>query len=246
MGYLDLYKNLLQKEVFRVNEIYEYTNNKQVALNLIQLLLRKKLIRRIKHRFYYTVPLELIDKEFIPNPYLIASKLTKGSLLSHYTALELHGLAQTTIHTSYISVPFNRKSFTFKNHKYIFVKNTNQFGIINKKINDTTVCYTDVERTFLECLKTLKYCISLEVFLKSFDNIRLDFKKIEQYLKLINNKSLYQKTGYILSLLKKDLEVPDELLNKLRKNVSTKTDYLETKTKGLNKKNREWNLMKVA
>ena len=244
MDYLTLYKNLLLKEVFRIKEVYPYTKgNKQVASNIIQRLLKKRLIRRIRHGFYYTVPLELSGRDFQPNPYLIAAKLAKKYFLSHYTALELHGMAQTAIHASYISVVSPRAGFAFKGHRYIFVKNNKSFGIITKKINDTPIFYTDIERTFLECLKTLKYSVSLEVFLKSFDNAKLNFNKMEKYLTLLGSKALYSKAGYVFSLLKNTLDVPKGFLTKLRKKVSKKTYYLESKAKGANKKNKEWNLM---
>jgi len=240
MDYLTLYKFLLKKEVFRVREIYDYTKNKQVASNLIQVLLKKRLIKRIKHGFYYIIPLGMEDA--VPNVYLVGSKLVSKSFFSHYTALELHGLSQTSVNISYISISFNKASFTFKNHKYIFIRNK-YFGLTKKKINDATVVYTDLEKTFVDCLRKLKYCVSLEVFLKSFENVKLDFKKIEEYLKKLNNQGLYKKTGYILYLLKEDLGVPEAVIQRLKKKVSQKTYYLENKTKGLNKKNKEWNLM---
>ena len=244
MGFLDVYKQLLVKDVFRVREVYRYTNNnKQVASNMVQFLLKKNFINRIGHGLYYTIPLEISKKEREPNPYILSSKLSKKCFLSYYTALEIHGFAQSVSNTIYISVSLQKASFTFKSYKYLFIKNTKSFGVINKKMNDTVVYYTDVERTFIDCLNTLKYCISLEVFLKSFDNVKINFHTIEKYLNIVNKKVLYQKAGYVLTLMKTDLGVPEELLKRLKKKVSKRTYYLESKMKGANKKNSDWNLM---
>src|SRR3989338_1987927 len=129
MGYLDVYKNLLEKEVFRVRELYEYTNNnKQVASNMIQFLLKKNLIKRIGRGLYYSIPLEMREHDREPNPYILSSKLSKKCFLSHYTALEIHGFAQTASTIIYISVPLQKPAFIFKSYKYKFIKNAQSFG----------------------------------------------------------------------------------------------------------------------
>lgn len=60
-------------------------------------------------------------------------------------------------------------------------------------------------------------------------------------LKLYNNKSLYQRTGFIIHHYKDKLGLSDDLFNVCRKNIGDNTSYL-VNPNHCNSYYKEWNL----
>lgn len=242
-----VYKALYTQEIFNLKEIGKILKNYKQTLRVVKSLLDKKYIQKIKRGLYVIVPYEIApDKEnrYSPNKYLIASRLIRPYFFSHHSALEIHGVANSVFFTVFLSSDKGVRDFTYKNITYKTIKTSSFFGLQDKIYAHRKIKVSDKERTFLDCLRSLKYAGGLEEFLKSVTGFpSLDFKKLSLYLKKFNEKSLYQRTGYILELLKDEFRVKEIFLEKLKKQVTDKTYYLDSLTKGSCKKIKEWNLM---
>jgi predicted transcriptional regulator of viral defense system len=84
----------------------------------------------------------------------------------------------------------------------------------------------------------------LEQFLKSIEGFPyLRLEKILDYLKKFNEKSLYQKTGFVLDYFKEQWSLPSDSLDKLASLVSSNIYYLVPSAKGSSKFVKRWNLM---
>lgn len=242
-----IYKALYSQEIFTLEDVSQILKNYKQTLKVVKSLLNKQYIQKIKRGLYVIVPYAIApDKEnkYSPDKYLIASKLIKPYFFSHHSALEIHGVANSVFFTVFLSSGKGARTFTYKDITYRFIKTPYFFGLQDKIYSHRKIKVSDKERTFLDCLRSLKYAGGLEEFLKSVIGFpSLDSQKLSLYLKKFNEKSLYQRTGYILTLLKEELKIEKNLLEKLKKQVTNKTYYLDPIMRRKCKKVKEWNLM---
>ena len=114
-------------------------------------------------------------------------------------------------------------------------------------MNSLAVKVSDRERTVIDCLDRLNYSGGIEETVKSLHNFpSVNFDKLFKYLKKLNRKILFSKTGWMLQLLKEQWNVEDKFLIKLRKNLSKRPMYLVKREGEKYKFNSEWNLMVPA
>lgn len=210
--------------------------------------MEKKYVKRIKSALYAVVPYEVAPDtkdKFQPEPKLIATKFVTPYFLSHHSALELHGIANSVFFNIYISSTKQFKKLSYQDYVYIPITTKHIFGVQELNYYGIKVKVTDLERTFLDCARQLKYAGGIEEFIKSLMSAtHFNHEKLWLYLKKFDEKSLYAKAGYFLELLKEELGVPEKVIKKLRKKRGKKVYYLEKK--GKQKYVKKWNLMVPA
>lgn len=241
-----LYTAFYDQPVFRFDEARRRLKIKASALSvMLHDLQGQGYIVKIKNGLYAIKPLEAKGKEFSPNKYLVAAKLQRKLYLSHHSALELHGVAQSLYNTVYISVPRQSRTLQFQENVYQFVTTFHSFGVEEIKVENVPILVTDREKTLVDGLEKLKYVGGLEEYLKSVSSFpSVDTMKLLRYLRLLNKKVLYAKTGWLLSRFVKQWSVDDRVLIKLRRQLSERTFYLqETDGKANYRFNDQWNLM---
>lgn len=240
-----LYKALYASRIFNTKDVKKYIKKPQKAFFYTHKLLKKGYIKKIKKGLYAIVPYEVAPdtkNKYQPEPKLIATKLVRPYFLSHHSALELHGIASSVFFQVYISSFKQFKKLSYQGFTYIPVYTKHTFGITKTKYYGVDINVTDLERTFLDCIRQLKYAGGIEEFIKSIMSLsHLNYKKLMFYLKKFNEKSLYIKTGYFLGLLKEEMHVPKHIIEKLKKKVGKKKYYIEKK--GKQKYVRGWNLI---
>lgn len=241
---LKAYKELYKKEVFTLADLQEITKNYQVSKNTVHRLVKKGYAQRIKRGLYCIVPLETIGKDYTPDRILIATKLAKPGFLSHHTALELHGTANTVFSTVFITSDHYAPDLEYKGTLHKTVQTKHFFGITSKHYAHYMVKVSDKERTLLDCLRQPDYAGGFEEIIKSMASTpSLDYEKLCDYLKNFGEAALYTRTGYLLDLLKEDLRTPDHVLEEMKKHGTKHTYYLDTTKKKDCEYNKEWNLM---
>jgi predicted transcriptional regulator of viral defense system len=200
---------------------------------------------RIKKGLYAVVPVEVVGHSFTPNKYLIAAKTQKKAYLSHHTALELHGVAESVYSTVYISVPQQARPFEFQDTTYSFITSDNTFGLTKVKVDGISLAITDREKTILDGIDRLKYVGGLEEYLKGVSSFpSVNTTKLLQYLKRLDKKVLYAKAGWLLSRMARQWSINNKVLAKLRVQLSAKTFYLQDNGgKTEYRFNDEWNMM---
>lgn len=237
-----VYFSFYEKEVFRSKQVYKIIPNKKTARQILFRLKNKGFIKQIKRGLFAIVPAQMIGKEFSVDKILIASQQTYPYFISHHTALEVHGAAQSYINVAYISTNKILKSFDFQDILYKIVTTRYLFGIEQVSRGNLKINVSDKERTVLDCIRNIEYSGGIEELVKSVSAFpQLDYKKLLKYLGLFNEKSLLHRTGFIFDSLKDEMNVPQDFLIKIEKNLGKRTYYLLPKTKGVYVK--EWKII---
>lgn len=236
----EIYSKLYSERVIDTGDVEKVLGDPHKSADYISRLRNKGYLQKIRKGLYAVVPPNLIGEEFQPDKFLIANKTRDEGYISHHSALELHGLAQSIHNTVLMTTKGWTDSFSYQSITYKFVTTKYHFGFEEVAHQGVKVTVSDREKTFLDCVRRIKYAGGLEELVKSLNNLpSLNQDKLENYLKKFDEKKLYQKTGFILETL--DLRGSEETTNKLKEKVGDKTYYLERgRESSFNKK---WNLM---
>ena len=238
----NVYFNFYEKEVFRTDDVYRQISNKKTARQIISRLKKKGYIKQIRRGLFAVVPAQMIGKDYTVDRILIASQLATPYFLSHHTALEIHGVAQSYFNIVYISTNKILKSFDFQGTTYRFVTTKYLFGTEPVSRGNRNISASDRERTILDCIRNIEYAGNIEELAKSISAFSgLDYKKLLKYLDIFDEKSLYHRTGFIFDTLRDELNVPEDFVDKITKKLSRRTYYLLKKTGGTY--NKKWNIM---
>lgn len=150
----------------------------------------------------------------------IAMALIQPAAISHWSALNYHGLTEQTPRIVFILTPARAPNHAGKalrihetTYQFIHTKSNRFFGIETVWINDSKVNITDKERTLLDCLMAPQYCGGFSEVLYAFEknSKQLDIQKIIEYaLKL--DTSTIKRLGWILEHQGENPEVLQPLL----------------------------------
>ncbi|GFO97509.1 hypothetical protein ig2599ANME_1713 [groundwater metagenome] len=237
-----IYFSFYEKEVFRSGETYKVTSNKKTARQVLFRLKLKGYVKQIRRGLFAIVPAQMIGKAFTPDKILIASRLTEPYFLSHHTALEIHGVAQSYLNVAYVSTNKILKPFDFHDISYKFVTTRYLFGVEHILRGSQKISVSDRERTILDCIRNIEYAGGFEELAKSISAFpSINYKKLLKYLVFFNENSLYHRAGFIFGGLKDELNVPDDFLEKVKEKMSARAYYLIPGKKGVYFK--EWNVI---
>ncbi|MFH1173973.1 MAG: hypothetical protein V1725_02485 [archaeon] len=241
---------IYQKRIFTLDDLKHksYAQKK----NAIQRYKKQGLIKVIKPGLYYILPLD--DPNYSPSPIHVASLLTKNAYFKGKAALFLHHLGHIPKAPDAIELAAKARH-TFKLGKYIIKTKPSKLGdlgVIEKPIyipphQVISILFTDLERTFLEVIRTIKTIPALDSFLVLLPKMPLNPVKVLEYLKKYKKKVLYAKAGLLLDILSKSRPISEEQLTPIRKGVPKKTYYLVSRGRwqltNKFKYVRKWNLM---
>ena len=236
-----IYSKLYPKRVINTKDVAQILGDLHKSADYITNLREKGFLQKIRQGVYTIVPPDMIGKKYLPDKFLVAGNLKEEYYISHHSALELHGLAESIFNKVYITIRNYSRPLQYCDITYEFVSTKYFFGIDELKYKSTRLKVSDVEKTVLDCIRKIKYAGGLDELAKSFLGIpTLNYKKLLDYLKRFDETALYHKTGFILESLD-ELSPPKDFLNKIKKKVSKKVYYLDRDK--ASKFNRKWNLM---
>lgn len=235
-----VYSLSFSKRVVNTEDVKEILGDYHKSVDYITNLRQKGYFQKIRKGLYVTAPPNLVGKEVKPDKFLVGSKVRRDYYFSYHSALELHGLAQSTYNTVLITIKDHVSPFSYQSINYKFVTTKYFFGLEEINYSGVKIKVSDREKTFLDCVRRIKYAGGLEELMKSLNTVpSLNWYKFIRYLEKFNEKCLYQKSGFILEKL--DLRIPDKVLDKLKNKVGKKTYYMDKeKSSSFVKK---WNLM---
>ena len=232
------YKHFKDQQIITLCEIKKQFPgiNHRVA---VKYLLKSGYIKLVKKGVY-------LNKEFqSPDKFILATKLITNGIIGYHSALELHGLAQSTYNTVHIITdkPYDVKPFTAYEISYKPVKQDINFGKTKVIRGSEEVITTDIERTLIDCIDKLKYAGGFEEYFKSISGVSyINEKKIIKYLKKYDKVALYHKVGFVLEHFKNKWHITDYTLKSLLSGISLlNTVYLDPSNKEI-KYNSKWNL----
>ena len=241
-----LYLFALERRVITTRDAIEVQGNSPSTRKMLVHLVKKGYLIRIIRGLYGVVPPESAGTEYEIDRYLIANRASRSSgALAFHSALELHGVANATLNEVYCIMCGRVHPFSFQGIDYRFINASEVFGTSPAVRQGISVTVTDRERTFLDCIRRPELAGGLDELLRSLGTFHtIDTVVLGQYLGHFDERSLIQRTGVILSLLKEDLRVPEEFLSGLRTGVGKKVYYLTPGMgRGVGRLDKEWNVI---
>jgi len=235
-----VYSEIYSKRVINTEDVKEILGEGHRSADYMTNLRQKGYLDKIRRGVYAVVPPNLVGSDFKPDKFLVAGKLKDDYYLSYHSAMELHGVAQSTYNTVWIMTKNPSSDFKHKSIRYRFVTTKYYFGLTEINRGGVILTASNREKTFLDCVRRIKYSGGLEELIISFQNLpSLNWGKLVDYLEEFHENSLYQKTGFILENLQ--LNVPEKVIKIIQQRVSSKTYYLDKDRRSsyLGK----WNLM---
>ncbi|MFQ6136391.1 MAG: hypothetical protein ACE5PM_04330 [Candidatus Hydrothermarchaeales archaeon] len=236
-----VYKELLpfkvvtfDETVDKVRKITESKKPQYIYRKYVKKLLEEGKLERIRKGLYTVLsPLET-PEEYVPDKFLIASKIRDDYYLGYHTALEFYGSAYSHFNEVYVAIKKKDRfdPFQYKNLKFrpVFVQDTN-FSVEEKEYLGSGVRLSSEERTFIDCLDRVEYAGGWEESLKSLQGLTgLNFDNLNKTLLIYNNELLFRKAGFVLSILR-DTSVfyehfSDKMLDRLHKKIGKSPRYL--------------------
>ncbi|MHA1872480.1 MAG: type IV toxin-antitoxin system AbiEi family antitoxin domain-containing protein [Candidatus Heimdallarchaeaceae archaeon] len=236
-----IYSKLYPKRVIKTSDVLKILGDPHKSADYITNLRSKGFLQKIKQGVYVIVPPDMVEKEYIADKFLVAGTLKDTYYISHHSALELHGVAESVFNTVYITIKNYSQPVQYQNIKYDFVSTKHFFGTDEIRYKSSNLFVSDIEKTVLDCIRRIKYSGGLEELIKSISSIpSVNYTKLWNYLKKFDEGILYHKTGFIFESLEMH-SPPTNFMNKMQEKISKKVYYLDkNKASTLNSK---WRLM---
>ncbi len=236
-----IYSRTYSKRVVATEDVRDVVGRGHKCADYINNLREKGYFQKIRKGLYAVVPPNLVNTdEMRPDKFIVASKIRNQYYISHHSALELQGLAQSVFSVVWITSKNPGRSFSFQDIDYRIITTKHFFGYEAMDYLGVPIKVSDTERTVLDCIRNHKYAGGWEELMKSLENLPyLDLEKIMDYLGRFNEKSLYQKAGFVLQSL--DIEMSRYVLMRSKEKIGKRTYYLDKNKDSFYLK--EWNLM---
>ena len=217
-----VYRSALLNRFITTQEAGEIVGKDETARVILWRLVQRGRLQRIRGGLYAAVPPESVGGAFEVDKYLLLSKAMRGKgALAFHSALELHGVAYSSFNEVYGMSEIWIPRLSFQGVRYRVVRTENLFGTATIFRDDVPLLVTDKERTFLDCVRRPDLSGGLEEIVKSYSGFRqLSPVLLLDYLARFDEDSLYQRAGYFLELLQREIKVPDDLILALQGHVS--------------------------
>lgn len=238
---MEVYKQLARYPVFTIKEVEQMTGNIKTAYSQLDRLMKKDLVRKVRANIYS--PVNPVTMQIAATRYQIACAITDTAYISHHSAFEYYGLANQVFNEVYVSSETRFNNFVYENISYRYVASRINEGIDNAR-NTTGVRITDMERTVVDSIHDFNKIGGFEELIDCLEGIHyLDEIKLLKYLGAYRNKSLYQRTGYILQHYKNEMQISAAFLKKCRDKIGSSRRYLVNELTDNNIYSSEWQLM---
>jgi predicted transcriptional regulator of viral defense system len=248
-----------QKPVFSHEEFKRYaiaqgTKNKNTQKEMLAYHLKKKNIIRIRRGLFASVPLSSRHSanSYLIDPYLIAGRINKNSILAYHTALDLHGVSHSLVNRIIFLSKEKIRPFTFQKTEFISLpfpiplirKKKNNIETITIDRQGLDIKVTSLERTIVDILDRPDYAGGWEEIWQSANHISiLNVDKMIKYALLLENATTIAKLGFFLEQHKEQFNIDEKALLTLQKKKPNGIHYLERSKRESGKYIKRWNLI---
>jgi predicted transcriptional regulator of viral defense system len=253
-------------QVFRLEDLNGFIQEKEpdkeldtsTKKNLITHYIKQGRIVRIKQEIYQVIPPGKSSENYSVDPYLLASKLSDDSVLSHHTALEAHAKAYSIFNTFYywtrkeIKKPFEYQGIKFQAVKLpsvLIEKKKENFATKTLYRKDQPLRVTNFERTLVDVLYRPKFAGNWEEIYRSLAGIDyFDIDEVFEYCKLLGNSTVFARVGFYLEQHQQKLAITDIELENFAQFKPKSPHYLQRQDREKTKKKvstllKKWNLV---
>lgn len=218
MDVINSYKNI---ERHRLESVTDSLKHSTVKSRIYQWK-KQGLLSSVRKGVY--MPADLQDK------FRIACNAVENGCLVYHGALEFYLLQTQEFNWLYIhsSSPF--RTFNYQNEKYIYkpVKFLYHPVIIDGE-QPYPIRVTSLSQTVVDCLYNINLAGGLEELLYALSEVSADGINEDEMLQCLafyNNKSLYQRTGYILCHFKDTLKLSEHFFEVCKSGMGKSISYL--------------------
>lgn len=185
------------------------------------------------------LPSDLQDK------FRIACNAVEDGCLVYHSALEYYLLQTQEFNWLYIHSSSNFRTFTYRNESYMYkpVKFLYRPVVIGEG-EPYPVRVTSLSQTIIDCLYNINLAGGLEELLYALaelDPNEIHEKDLLYCLKAYGSKSLYQRTGFVLSHFKEALSLSDDFFETCKSGMAQSISYL-VNPYHCDSFSKEWNL----
>ena len=199
---------------------------------------KKKNILALVRRGVYT-PVD------IDNKFIIGCNAVQDGVLAYHSALEYH-LSQTQeFNQLYVHSSRSFRSFEYLGETYVYKKLKILHDIIEHvDSSGYHIRVTSLSQTLVDCMYNINLAGGIEELMYALsecptDKIRMPV--ILKCLELYNNKSLWQRAGYLFSLFNHRFNLPEGFFNKCKSAMGNNQSYI-INPYFCDSYNPEWNL----
>lgn len=206
----------------------------------------------IRRGLYAVVPLG-VDPDTCPvDPYLLAGKMAPDAVLSHHTALGLHGKSYSVFNRFFFLTAHAVRPLSFRGHEFVSIHNPKALNTSHKRRYGTQeveraglpIHVTTLERTLADVLDRPDLCGGWEEVWRSLEMVEFfNLDQVVAYTLFHHKAVLCAKVGFFLAQHREPLMVEESTLRKLRANRPRQAHYLDRSFSGRNKLVSEWNLI---
>ena len=206
---------------------------------------------RIRRGLYAVVP-PGSDRDSHPiDPYLVASRLTTDSVLSHHTALQFHGRAYTVwqqynYQATRPADPFTFRSLSFRGTRIpsaLVHSGCEMFDVLTVERANVSLRVASLERTLVDVLNLPRFSGGWEEVWRSLESVEFfDLERVVEYALLLQNATTVARVGFYLDQHRDTLMVGDIHLERLRRHRPKRAHYLDPGRYG-GRLVPEWNLV---
>ena len=207
---------------------------------------------RIRRGLYAVIPSGAGSDSYPVDPFLVASKLTPDSALTHHTALEFHGKAYS-VHT-HLTYSASRplRPLTFRTHLFrgtrfpraLLRDGKEHVGVSTAERAGMELRVASLERTLVDVLDRPDLSGSWEEIWRSLEAVEFfDLDKVVEYALLLGNATTGAKVGFYLEQHREPLMVEDYHLKALRDLKPRQPHYLDRAKRTSGHLLSEWNLV---
>ena len=207
---------------------------------------------RVRRGLFAVVPPGADSDTYSVDPYLVAAKLTRDSVLSHHTALEFHGRAYSMWSQVTYSASRPLENFAFRSHVFQGTRfpealrrwGNEHFEVLTRERSGVSVRVASLERTLVDVLDRPHRSGGWEEVWRSLESVEFfDLDRVVEYALLLNNATTVSKVGFFLDQHREALMVEERHLQPLREMRPRQPHYLDRNRRDSGNLAADWNLV---
>ena len=207
---------------------------------------------RVRRGLFAVIPPGADGDTYPVDPYLVAAKLTRDSVLSHHTALEFHGRAYSMWQQVTYSASRPLGKLTFRFHVFrgtrfpeaLRRQGKEHFEVLTRERSGVSVRVASLERTLVDVLDRPQQSGGWEEVWRSLESVEFfDLDRVVEYALLLDNSTTASKVGFFLDQHRESLMVEERHLQPLREMRPRQPHYLDRNRRGPGSLAAEWNLV---
>jgi len=237
------------KTIFTISDVQKILDkNYNETTDLLSKLVKRKVINRLKQGKFLIIPQEIgnVDKYF-GNWFVAAREIANSPeyYVGFYSAMQYWGMLTQPLSKIFIVTP--KRQVVPKQMKdnliFVFMKEKSIWGIKEEWATQSQrVRVSDLERTILDALIYPQHCGGITEIAKGVWIVKdkIDYSKLEEYIKRYNKNVAAKRLGYVLEILK--INEPS-LLSNLKNYIKDRYDLLDPTMPYKNKNKNNWRLI---